>query len=112
MKLTTHFHLELRSLRGAIPPLPKYSSMAWWLVKHRDNITFTFPCNSMKNWQLQSLDLSPPGFPCVGLQGKQGLCTQVDTKDELLQQIFDVARCVDDTTGCGSQLMAAILNIY
>jgi hypothetical protein len=28
-------------MRGAIPPLPKYSLMAWCLVKHRDNFTFT-----------------------------------------------------------------------
>jgi hypothetical protein len=24
-------------MRGAIPPLPKYVFMAWYLVKHRDN---------------------------------------------------------------------------
>jgi hypothetical protein len=27
---------------GAIPPLPQYAFMAWCLVKHRDNFTFTF----------------------------------------------------------------------
>jgi hypothetical protein len=27
---------------GAIPPLPQYFFMAWYLVKHRDNCTFTF----------------------------------------------------------------------
>jgi hypothetical protein len=27
---------------GAIPPLPQYIFMAWCLVKHRDNFTFTF----------------------------------------------------------------------
>jgi hypothetical protein len=27
-------------MRGAIPPLPQYTFMAWWLVKHRDNFTF------------------------------------------------------------------------
>jgi hypothetical protein len=43
VKLTTHLHLVLRSrMRGAIPPLPQYVSMAWCLVKHRDNFTFTF----------------------------------------------------------------------
>jgi hypothetical protein len=29
-------------MRGAIPPLPQYVFMAWCLVKHRDNFTFTF----------------------------------------------------------------------
>jgi hypothetical protein len=29
-------------MRGAIPPLPQYFFMAWCLVKHRDNFTFTF----------------------------------------------------------------------
>jgi hypothetical protein len=28
--------------RGAVPPLPQYVFMAWCLVKHRDNFTFTF----------------------------------------------------------------------
>jgi hypothetical protein len=27
-------------MRGATPPLPQYVSMAWCLVKHRDNSTF------------------------------------------------------------------------
>jgi hypothetical protein len=27
---------------GALPPLPQYVFMAWCLVKHRDNFTFTF----------------------------------------------------------------------
>jgi hypothetical protein len=30
-------------MRGAIPPLPQYDFMAWCLVKHRDNFTFTLP---------------------------------------------------------------------
>jgi hypothetical protein len=30
-------------MRGAIPPLSQYVFMAWWLVKHRDNFTFTLP---------------------------------------------------------------------
>jgi hypothetical protein len=30
-----------QSMRGAIPPLPQYVFMAWCLVKHRDNFTFT-----------------------------------------------------------------------
>jgi hypothetical protein len=29
-------------MRGAIPPLPQYAFMAWCLVKHGDNFTFTF----------------------------------------------------------------------
>jgi hypothetical protein len=29
-------------MRGAIPPLPQYAFMAWCLVKHMDNFTFTF----------------------------------------------------------------------
>jgi hypothetical protein len=28
-------------MRGTIPPLPQYAFMAWYLVKHRDNFTFT-----------------------------------------------------------------------
>jgi hypothetical protein len=28
-------------MRGAIPPFLKYPFMAWCLVKHRDNFTFT-----------------------------------------------------------------------
>jgi hypothetical protein len=29
-------------MRGDIPALPQYVFMAWCLVKHRDNFTFTF----------------------------------------------------------------------
>jgi hypothetical protein len=40
--MTTHLHLVPRSrMRGAIPPLPQFVFMAWCLVKHRDNFTFT-----------------------------------------------------------------------
>jgi hypothetical protein len=28
-------------MSGDIPPLPQYAFMAWCLVKHRDNFTFT-----------------------------------------------------------------------
>jgi hypothetical protein len=43
VKLTTHLHIVSRSrLRGAIPPLPQYVFIAWCLVKHRDNFTFTY----------------------------------------------------------------------
>jgi hypothetical protein len=30
---------------GAIHPLLQYAFMAWCLVKHRDNFTFTFACS-------------------------------------------------------------------
>jgi len=33
-------------MRGAISLLPQYAFMAWCLVKHRDNFTFTFTCRS------------------------------------------------------------------
>jgi len=34
VKLTTHLHLVRRlGMRGAIPPVPQYVSMAWCLVK-------------------------------------------------------------------------------
>jgi hypothetical protein len=43
VKLTTHLHLVPKSrIRGAIPPLPQHVCMAWCLVKHKDNFTFTF----------------------------------------------------------------------
>jgi hypothetical protein len=29
-------------MSGVIPSLPQYAFMAWSLVKHRDNFTFTF----------------------------------------------------------------------
>jgi hypothetical protein len=29
-------------MRGAIPPLPQHVIIAWCLVKHKDNFTFTF----------------------------------------------------------------------
>jgi len=42
MKLTTHLHLMpwLR-MRGAIRPLPQYSFTAQYLVKHKNDFTFT-----------------------------------------------------------------------
>jgi hypothetical protein len=50
-------------MRGAIPPLPQYVFMAWCLVKHRDNFTFTFAsleftyvsCTVEKNFSFFSL---------------------------------------------------------
>jgi hypothetical protein len=47
VKLTTHLHVVPRSrMRGARPPLPQYVFIAWCLVKHRDNFTFTFAFTS------------------------------------------------------------------
>jgi hypothetical protein len=41
-----HLHLVPKSrMRGAIPPLPQYLSMAWCLVKHRNNLNFTLITN-------------------------------------------------------------------
>jgi hypothetical protein len=41
-ELTTHFPLVPRlRMRGAVPPLPQYAFMAWYLVKQRENFTFT-----------------------------------------------------------------------
>jgi hypothetical protein len=35
---------------GTVLPLPQYAFMAWCLVKHRDNFTFTFTCNCLSMW--------------------------------------------------------------
>jgi len=61
MKLTTHLHLVLRSksARSYISP-SQHISMAWYLVKHRNNFTFTVlycPRFSL------SLSLSLSSFP-------------------------------------------------
>jgi hypothetical protein len=49
---------------GAIPPLPQYVSLAWYLVRHNDNFTFI-----LSRWQHRlfgcspvSLSLPPPPF--------------------------------------------------
>jgi hypothetical protein len=42
VKLTAHLHLVPRSMRGAIPPLPQYASMAWGSVKSTGT-TLTVP---------------------------------------------------------------------
>jgi hypothetical protein len=42
VKLITHLHLLPRLMCGGIFPLPQYVSMAWCLVKHRDNFKFYF----------------------------------------------------------------------
>jgi hypothetical protein len=45
MKLITHLYQVPRlRMRGAKPLLPQYVLMAWYLVKHRDNISFPFIC--------------------------------------------------------------------
>jgi hypothetical protein len=42
-RISAHLHLVQRSrMRGATPSLPQYALMAWCLVKHRDNFTFSF----------------------------------------------------------------------
>jgi len=47
VKLTTHFHVVPRlRIRAAITLLPQYVFMAWCLVKHRDNFTFTLSVHS------------------------------------------------------------------
>jgi hypothetical protein len=49
VKLTIHPHLMSRSrMRGAIPPLSLYILIVWYLVKHRNNFTFTFYKYSLK----------------------------------------------------------------
>jgi hypothetical protein len=57
-------------MRGVIPPLSQYALMAWCLVKHRDNYTFTFICmttgtvatNKLKDFKLlkDGPGLKPP----------------------------------------------------
>jgi hypothetical protein len=57
VKLTTHLHLVPSSrMREAIPPLPQYVFMAWCLVKHRDNFTFTLPHHEgvLREWRYSS----------------------------------------------------------
>jgi hypothetical protein len=41
VKLTTPFSVKVKN-GGAIPPLPLYVFMAWYLTKYRDNFTFSF----------------------------------------------------------------------
>jgi hypothetical protein len=44
VKLTTHLHLVPRlRIHAVIPPSPQYVFMAWCLVKHRDDFTFSMP---------------------------------------------------------------------
>jgi len=44
MKLTIHLLVPRLRVHGTIPPLPWYVFMVWYLVKHRDNFTFTLKC--------------------------------------------------------------------
>jgi hypothetical protein len=47
VKLSTHLRLVPRSrMRGAIPPLPQYSFMAWCSVKIQGHLYFFFPLAS------------------------------------------------------------------
>jgi hypothetical protein len=39
-------------MREAIPPLPQYVFIAWCLVKHRDNFTFTFTRRKFQRSQI------------------------------------------------------------
>jgi hypothetical protein len=42
-KLAINIHVVPRlRLREPTPPLHQYVFIAWWLVKHRDDLTFTF----------------------------------------------------------------------
>jgi hypothetical protein len=40
-------------MSGAIPPLPQYVFMAWCLVKHRGNFTFTFMWNVVVRYNME-----------------------------------------------------------
>jgi len=43
MKLTTHLHLVPRlRMYGVVLPIPQYIFVAWYLLKHREYLTFTF----------------------------------------------------------------------
>jgi hypothetical protein len=38
-------------MSGDIPALPQYAFMAWCLVKHKDNFTFTLPYLRVIGWK-------------------------------------------------------------
>jgi hypothetical protein len=65
VKLTTYLHLVPRSrICGAIPPLPQYAFIAWYLVKHKDN--FSLPYNDplgagIAQWYSAGLQAGSPG---------------------------------------------------
>jgi hypothetical protein len=66
-------------MRGAIPPLPQCVFMAWCLVKHRDNFTFTFYYSySILNgrldttaWHILSLRMEEMTSICANASDKQ-----------------------------------------
>jgi hypothetical protein len=41
-------------MSGVIPPLPQYAFVAWCLVKHTDNFTFTLTFLSLSNAAISS----------------------------------------------------------
>jgi hypothetical protein len=49
-------------MRGTLPPLPQYVFMAWCVVKHRDNFTFTFKLVCGYPLAHQSALLPTPGW--------------------------------------------------
>jgi len=52
-------------MSGTIPPLYQYAFMAWCLVKHRDNFTFTLhSVSDMRNTNLISRLLVTPLSLC------------------------------------------------
>jgi hypothetical protein len=54
-------------MSGTVPPLPQYAFMAWWLVKHRDNFTFTLSILILPSHSLLCLpsSLLPWGFVTI-----------------------------------------------
>jgi hypothetical protein len=54
-------------MSGTIPPLPQYVFMTWCLVKHRDNLTFTF-CFSFYIIRLKNQG----GYDLRGMQNARG----------------------------------------
>jgi hypothetical protein len=82
-KLTNHLHIVLRlRMLGAIPPLPQYVFMAWYLVTHSDNFTFTsfllFPLQIFISL-LVSLRLFSVTFGFSFLLSSLPLCWTTDT---------------------------------
>jgi hypothetical protein len=45
-------------MRGAIPPLPQYVFMAWYLVKQRDNFPLPLPLLSLNTIQSLTPDIT------------------------------------------------------
>jgi hypothetical protein len=59
VKLTIHLHLVQRSENEwSYTSTPQYVFMAWYLVKHGDNFTFTWvvtPCSVVEGYQLSEV---------------------------------------------------------